>query len=276
MSYSQSLDLRPANVLLSLRSLDGLDENEVLDLLGEPYQATIYLTTKDAPNAPINPKFAFLPKYLVYPVDWRYVNTSDILPKVRVADFGQSFFTNNTPPPTQFGIPVDYRAPELTFEISSSVAMDLWALGCTLFESRTGERLFRIFPGFTGIDKHEYLMELAAILGKPPEPWWSLWPGRGSSVIDGIDDPTGSEVKFKFRRHDTLWRQRARSVRECIAFGHKCSTHGYQTCPRTLHKIVSHNETGDMADLIERLLRYNPGERIAAHDVLDHSWLTVS
>jgi serine/threonine-protein kinase SRPK3 len=92
-NHSPILDLRPANVLLGLRSLDGLEENEVLDLLGEPYQATVHLTTRGAPNAPINPKYADLPKYLVYPVDWRDVDPRDILAKVHVTDFGLSFST---------------------------------------------------------------------------------------------------------------------------------------------------------------------------------------
>jgi serine/threonine protein kinase len=263
-------------VLLALRSLDGLTEDQVLDLLGEPYQATIYLTTKDAPNAPINPKFASLPKYLVYPVDWRDVNPSDTLPKVRVTDFGQSFLTTNTPPPTKFGIPLNYRAPELTFQVSSSAAMDLWSLGCTLFEIRTGKRLFNIFPGLSGIDKSGYLEELAAILGRPPEPWWSLWPRRGDSVIEESGDSTYSKVNLRFRTTDMAWYQRAQSIREYVAFCHDCSDHQGQKCPETLHEIVPEEESGAMSDVIEKLVRYKPEERIAAQDVLDGEWLRVA
>lgn len=286
-SRSKAPDVRPANFLLGLRSLDGLDESEVLDLIGgEPYQATIHMTTKDAPDAPINQKFEHLPKYLVYPVDWRDVKPSLILPKVRLTDFGQSFLTSSVPPPSEFGIPPDYRAPELAFELSSNIAMDLWSLGCTLVEIRTGQRLFNIFPGLTGADNRTYIEDLAAILGKPPDPWWSLWPRRADSVIEGTGQPTGSKVTFKGRARPTIWFQRARSIREYIVSCHDCSKHQQRLssrsqprmskgCPETLHEIVPKDEAEVMVDLIEKLVTYKPEDRMAAQDVLDHGWLLL-
>jgi serine/threonine protein kinase len=95
-------------------------------------------------------------------------------------------------------------------------------------------------------------------------------------VIGGSGDSPGSKVKFRYRRHDFAWYQRARSIRECIAFSHDCSDHQGQKCPKTLHEIVSKKEAGAMVDLIERLLRYNPEGRMAAQDVLDHEWLRVA
>jgi serine/threonine-protein kinase SRPK3 len=154
--------------------------------------------------------------------------------------------------------------------------MDLWSLGCTLVEIRTGKRLFNIFPGLVGIDVRGYLGDLAAILGRPPEPWWSLWPKRGDSVIEETGDSTGSKVNFNCRTLDDPWYRRARSIREYISFCHDCSDHQGKRCPETLHEIVSEDEAGAMADVIEKLVRYKPEERMAAQDVLDHEWLRVA
>lgn len=227
----------------------------MLDLLGEPYQATIHLTRRDTPNAPINPKFADMPKYLVYPVDWEEVDPDDIPQKVCVIDFGQSFLATDAPLPTKFGIPIHYRAPELTFELSSSIAMDLWSLGCTLFEIRTGQRLFNIFPGLGGVDKRGYLRDVAALLGRPPEPLWSLWPRRWDDVIQETADSTGSKLVYKRRsRMNDMWYSRARSIRDYIAFCHECGDHSGQKCSQTLYEIVAKDEVATMADVIQKLV----------------------
>lgn len=64
------------------------------------------------------------------------------------------------------------------------VGSDIWALGCTLFEIRTGRKLFDTFDD----DQDEYLCKMAMMLGKLPEPWWSTtWEARKLFFEDNVD-----------------------------------------------------------------------------------------
>ncbi len=90
-----------------------------------------------------------------------------------LTDFGESF--QMATPPTDLGTPQVYCAPEQILEQKISKGCDLWALGCTLFEIRTGRKLFDTFDD----DADEYLCKVASLLGKYPEPWWTeTWSMR--------------------------------------------------------------------------------------------------
>jgi serine/threonine protein kinase len=155
-------DFRPSNVLLELQGLDGLDEEQVLALLGEPETTDIHIRKDSHPT----PEMPHAPKYLVYPVDFRDVSLSVISPRAQVIDFGQSFDTSQGPPPAAFGIPANYAAPEVVLDNSGSTAMDLWSLGCTLYEIRLGQRLFDVFQ-LLALSKKSYMDEIASLLGEP-------------------------------------------------------------------------------------------------------------
>lgn len=68
-----------------------------------------------------------------------------------------------------------YAAPEVIFDYKKSVASDIWALGCVLFEIVAGEQLF---DDQFGIDD-DLIKQLVQVLGKLPEKYWKAWGGRG-------------------------------------------------------------------------------------------------
>lgn len=70
-------------------------------------------------------------------------------------------------PPADLGTPAPYRAPELILQKAIGFASDLWALGCTIFEIRTGP----LIGGLEDDDESSYLEEMVRIFGKLPEPW---------------------------------------------------------------------------------------------------------
>jgi serine/threonine protein kinase len=256
-------DFRPSNILLELQGLDGLDEEQVLALLGEPETTDVNMRRDSHPT----PEMPYAPKYLVYPVDFGDVNLSVISPRAQVIDFGQSFDTSQGPPPPAFGIPANYAAPEVILDSSGSIAMDLWSLGCTLYEIRLGRRLFDVFQ-LLALSKKSYVDEIASLLGEPPDPWTKYYSvsddesdtsATPSSPSSGVDGDTCIEPQV----------ERARSIQEKLASCHDCTG---ERCAHPRFQLISEAEATTLADLLERLLRYPPEERLSAQDVLKHAW----
>jgi serine/threonine protein kinase len=68
------------------------------------------------------------------PVGWE--------PEVRLIDFGSSIKAGGTPAPSYIQSRF-YRAPEVVLQLPYDEKIDVWSLGCVLFEVYTGEPLFR-------------------------------------------------------------------------------------------------------------------------------------
>ncbi|KHO11210.1 hypothetical protein MAA_11288 [Metarhizium robertsii ARSEF 23] len=153
-------DLRPANVVLELQSLDGLEENQVLEKLGEPKTQSITIREDCNPT----PDVPYAPKYMVQQVDFH--ETTDlgpILPRAVIIDFGQAVKTAVEQPP--FGIPTDYAAPEVIWKRSGGREVDTWSLACTLYEVRVGKHLFEV-PHLVVLDEDDYEYEISSVIGE--------------------------------------------------------------------------------------------------------------
>lgn len=218
-----------------------------------------------------------VPKYLVYPIDYDGVDASLILANAYITDFGQSFDVSKEPLPTSFGIPVDYRAPEMVLNHTSTVTagteMDLWSLGCSLFEIRTGQKLFNVFQ-LLGLDEMEYLLEIAALLGNPRAtasswllPWEEKLRARLSASESRGDFGKGVEIET-----ETSEASRLKLIRERIEATH---LHSGKNRPPGAHLALSENEVQTLSDLLERLLRWEPEQRLVARDVLEHDWFKL-
>ena len=220
------------------------------------------------------------PHYLVYPVDWDALSSTLsganlITNQPCVNDFGECF--DISAPTEQLGIPQVYCPPEYTLEQKVGISSDVWALGCTLFEIRTGRKLFDTFDD----DEDEYLTTMAVILGKFPEPWWSeTWAVRrdflqdetdGNGLVVGVDDrgDVGSGENDGGRCVE-IQPSEPRSIRDAIARGLEY-THRNRGLD-VVRRSISAEETDLLADLLEKLLRYDPSERISPREVLEHRW----
>lgn len=251
-----------------ITNLDHFSEGELLELVGTPEQTDVITPSgakHDLPTAP---------QYLVYPIVWEDIAQQPsahtlIADKACIIDFGESYEISN--PPLETGIPQTYCPPEYTLEKKVGVGCDIWALACTLFEIRTGRRLFDAYDD----EPDECLWKIAMVLGKYPEPWWSeTWKARRHCFRDDVD-AEGRVVGVEKKRElgPNAWqRPLPRSLQDSIGEG---LYYEFSHRPGGVAKVIPEAEVEELAGLLGLLLRYTPEDRLSAQDALDHAWLTA-
>jgi serine/threonine protein kinase len=222
------------------------------------------------------------PQYLVYPVNWAKVDTKYLAEDPCLIDFGESFEVLE--PPEDLRVPGPYRSPELILDKVAGFGTDLWALGCTLFEIRTGRKLFSPFDD----DDDSYLDAMVQVLGKLPEPWWSTtwqerrrmyrdepdYRGRAVAAVEPSvtkDEQGAREPGVTITVHPSV-AQDARSLLDMLAPG---LLYMSDERPGEYHRDICQTEKGVFADLLGQLLEYDPKHRISAKEVLNHEWFTL-
>ncbi|XP_057332227.1 dual specificity protein kinase CLK2 isoform X4 [Microplitis mediator] len=162
--------------------------------------------------------------------DVRRVKRTDI----RLIDFGSATFDNehhSTIVSTRH-----YRAPEVILELGWSQPCDVWSIGCILFELYLGITLFQTH------DNREHLAMMERILGTIPH-------------------RMARKTKTKYFYHGKLeWDDKSsagRYVRD------NCK-------PLHRYMLSEEEEHRQLFDLIQRMLDYEPSERITLKDALLH------
>jgi serine/threonine protein kinase len=159
-------------------------------------------------------------------------------------------------PPKDLGIPTAYSSPELLFEHDAGQPSDLWALGCTIFEIVTGRKLF---PDMFG-DGEDVILQWAQLLGRMPDRWWDLWEAR-----ENFFDDEGKPIDTGGGAHGA----QMVTLEECIAESLTImdAASGVST---TLE--VPASARGMLADLLSRLLQYDPKARCSVKEVTQHEY----
>nr|XP_023024244.1 dual specificity protein kinase CLK2-like [Leptinotarsa decemlineata] len=153
---------------------------------------------------------------------------------VRLIDFGSATFDHehhSTIVSTRH-----YRAPEVILELGWSQPCDVWSIGCILFELYLGITLFQTH------DNREHLAMMQRILGEVP-----------------VKMARKTKIKY-FYRGKLEWDEKSsagRYVRD------NCK-------PIMRYKQCDEPEHNSLLDLICKMLKYEPSERITLKDALQH------
>ncbi|KAK4376947.1 hypothetical protein RND71_003243 [Anisodus tanguticus] len=169
------------------------------------------------------------------------------LPKsssIKVIDFGSAAYER--PDHNYIVSTRHYRAPEVILGLGWSYPCDLWSAGCILVELCSGEALFQTHENL------EHLAMMERVLGPLP-----------SQMLKKVDRHAEKYV----RRGRLDWPEGATS-RESIK--------SVMKLPRLQNLVMQHvdHSAGDLIDLLQGLLRFDPSIRMTARDALRHPFFT--
>ena len=145
--------------------------------------------------------------------------------ELKLVDFGSTRQTSARGPFTEYVSTRWYRAPECILTSGSyGPPVDMWAVGCVLYELITGEPLF---PGNHELDQ---ICRIHNLLGTPSR-----------ELLAKFGQNPNTEIEFTFppRRSQNL-------------------------------KLLLPDWDPDIVDLMSKMLKYNPIDRITADEALKH------
>jgi serine/threonine-protein kinase SRPK3 len=259
------LDLTTSNILFRVsEAVRRWSDAEVYAHLGLP-------ETEEVRTHGGQPRGIHVPPELVGPVEnSKFVHASHLQESVMISDFGQSYVTVSPRRDYQPGTVLNYLPPETRFEGRTGLAADVWALGCAIFEIRAGCPLF---DSFFGSDT-DILVQTVETLGRLPDPWWGSFEER-TLWFEEDGEPKSVEAQ---ERADVLLEASKSSI------GEKLRSIGTQDDPpysdegpmvEKSRVRLDEEEVELLGDLLHKILRYRPEERIGMREVVEHPWFTL-
>ncbi|KAI1264431.1 kinase-like domain-containing protein [Xylariaceae sp. FL1019] len=257
-------DFRPSNILMKIdqSALDEIDEETMDIMLGELETYPVYTLSGDDPDARA-------PDYLTVAGSSQWCKKF-IVPEVIITDFGESFHSDTTRDAT--GIPISYSAPENTFVLGASLEVDLWALGCGLFEIVTGDPhpLFGISTLSGVTPEEDVIAQQEIMLGALPEPFRSEFDKFFTTMRPPDMECDPSELTATWTLEGLEW-QRHEDTKDSEyddILHVQIATHKPDRAPEVPRDYVI-----AVADTIYALLRWSPSERMSARNILQLDWL---
>ena len=219
-------------------------------MLGDP--VTEPVRTLD--GSPPDPQ---APKEVVKSVDTTVHSFQPCLQEnIVVIDLGQSFDVNALPKDYEAGTTMTHFSPESRFDNIVTTASDIWGLACTIFEIRAGRPLFNSFM----VSHSTILCETVFSLGKLPDPWWGKFEGRDEWFEEnGQPKPPDEMISI-------------RQLLEGIGAEDTPTMDNDGPMIEPVGTRLKEEEIVLLADLLEKMLKYRPEERITIQDVVRHPW----
>lgn len=172
-----------------------------------------------------------------------------------VIDFGQSFDTKQLPTEYNPSTAIIYYPPEAPFDSKFSFASDIWELACTILEIRAGYSLTTSFLA----DEETVKRDFVRLFGKLPDPWWNAFKERHIWFHeDGQPKPPVDKS----------------SIREELQGVGEDEPPIYEEGPmiEIVGTRLEEEEEELLSDLLEKMFKYNPEERITIQEVVRHPW----
>ncbi|GAQ39530.1 unnamed protein product [Aspergillus niger] len=217
------------NLAFAITPTGNVPEDEFINLLGRPDIG--YVRCNDGGR--LGPG---IPEYIVRPANI-HLRSRPLSNTIKIVDFGESFPQNDAPEILR--TPLVVRAPEVIFKDRLDHRVDLWSLGCMLFELFVGQPPFDNFM-ITPKILVEQMQEMAG--EALPDRWVPLWESmRGEDVTEdggpGLQEWL-EEMYFDGERKEDL----------------------------------SRDDIVELGRIIRKLLRFEPGARTSVEEILNDPW----
>ncbi|KAJ6592008.1 kinase-like protein [Mycena sp. CBHHK59/15] len=187
--------------------------------------------------------------------------------RVLVIDFGQSYAIESPPNDYQPGTVMNYQSPEARFEGRAGLETDVWALGCAIFEIRAG---FPLFDSFFGSDT-DILRQTVETLGRLPDPWWGSFTER-ARWFEEDGEPKSAQAQERAGIHIQASKSSIRDKLRSIGTEDDLPDGAEGPMVEKSGVRLLEEEVELLGDLLDKMLRYRPEERIVMEDVVGHPW----
>ncbi|PSR94658.1 hypothetical protein PHLCEN_2v4390 [Hermanssonia centrifuga] len=259
---STEVHLTTSNILFRVSDhVHQCSDDQIYAILGKPETER----TENIDHSPPGPQ---VPVEIVAPINNASLSSPSFLQEdIIVIDFGQSFTTNNPPKGYEPATALHYASPEAQFESRISLASDIWALACTIFEIRAGFPLFEPFIG----SEADIVKQMVQMLGKPPEPWWNAFEDR-QVWFEESGEPKPADVQKRAGVWLPAIRSSIRGQLRDIGTQDEASEVDEGPIFEKTGIRLEEKEVELLGDLFEQMLKYRPEDRITIRDVLCHPW----
>jgi serine/threonine-protein kinase PRP4 len=196
---------------------------------------------------------------------------------IKLADFGTAVDKKDPIERTEYLVSRFYRAPEIILGMDISFPVDMWAVGCTVYELWTGKILF------TGRSNNQMVKAFMDCLGWPSEKL--LRKGLVKNIIQHFE--FGSSLKFvsvevdqqNKVRFPTLFRGLAnfsqlavRKIEQQKKINRDLKTRVHDAARGISSGGPTVSELNDLADLLSACLHMNVEKRVSPDDALNHKF----
>ncbi|XP_023768272.1 uncharacterized protein LOC111916849 [Lactuca sativa] len=170
---------------------------------------------------------------------------------LKLCDFGNAMFAGKNEI-TPYLVSRFYRAPEIILGLTYDHPVDMWSVGCCLFELYTGKVLF---PGATNNDMLRLHMELKGSFPKK-------MLRKGAFTEQHFD----SDLNFVAIEEDPVTKK---TVKRLVNMKAKDISSIVMSSPGEDLKMVA-----NFKDLLEKIFILDPDKRLTVHQALSHPFIT--
>ncbi|KAG9192281.1 serine/threonine-protein kinase PRP4 [Alternaria panax] len=181
---------------------------------------------------------------------------------IKLADFGTAVDKRDVIERTEYLVSRFYRAPEIILGMDVGYPVDMWAVGCTVYELWTGKILF------TGRSNNQMIKSFMDCLGWPSEKL--LKKGLVNNILDNFE--LGPPLKFISREVDQYNKLSVRKIEQQKKINRDMKTRVHEAARNISSGGPTLGELNDLAGLLSASLHMNVEKRISPKEALAHKF----